>query len=70
MPAKVRHTILTNAQITRLLYRAEAEVDAASSATDADRAKHLLQVADAYTRIAAVGVSALKAENKQNGGLL
>ena len=69
MPAKVRHTILTNAQITRLLYRAEAEVDAASSATDADRAKHLLEVADAYVRIAAGAVSALRL-TEQNGGLL
>jgi hypothetical protein len=60
---------LTNAQITRLLYRAEAEVDAASSATDADRAKHLLEVADAYVRIAAGAVSALRL-TEQNGGLL
>ena len=62
-------TILTNGQIARLLYRAEAEVDAASSATDADRAKHLLEVADAYVRIAAGAVSALRL-TEQNGGLL
>ncbi len=66
-------TILTNDQIARLLYRAEAEVDAASRATDVGRVQRLLQVSDAYVRIASVAVSAisaLRADDKQNGGLL
>ena len=52
-------TILTNDQIARLLYRA-----------DVGRVQRLLQVADAYLRIASVAVSALKVEDKQKGGLL